>query len=106
MIVWQGLGFLAALIPIALGIACQIILDGILGTAWFKNHAWAFGYVLLLAAVCVWFLGKKLNSKPGKILIDPATNQNIEIKQKHTIFWMPMEWFAVVLVIFAAFNLQ
>jgi len=87
MIVWQGLGFLAVLIP--------MILIGLIGD---------MEIALLMSAFVVWFAGKKLNSKPGKVLIDPETNEEVEIKNKHTLFWIPMEWFAIVIMIIAVYN--
>jgi hypothetical protein len=97
MIVWQGFGFLAALIP--------IIFIGVIG-AIDETHTMTYGFemALILSAVAVWFVGKKLNSKQGKILIDPETNAPVEIKNKHTLFWIPMEWFAVVIAAFAIYG--
>jgi len=97
MIVWQGFGVLAALIP--------LIFIGVIGAL---DQSKILGYgielALILSAIAIWFIGKNLNSKQGKILIDPETNATVEIKNKHTLFWMPMEWFAAVIVVFAIYS--
>lgn len=98
MIVWRGLGFLGVLIPIIL----LVILDMV-----DKTHKFQYGetVVLILSAIGTWFLGKKLNGAPGKVLIDPQTNQEVVLKDKHTLFWIPLEYFAFVWAVFAIFVL-
>ncbi len=98
MIVWQGFGFLVALIPI-------IFIGGINAIDASDTMTYGFEVALLLSAVTIWLLGRKLNSKQGKILIDPETNEPVEIKNKHTLFWIPMEWFAVLIAAFAIYGL-
>lgn len=98
MIVWQGFWFLAALIP--------IILIGLIGAV-DKGHSMTYGFelALIISAIAVWFVGKKLNGKQGKVLIDPETNEKVELKNKHTLFWIPMEWFSIVIAAFAIFGI-
>ncbi|PCI53195.1 MAG: hypothetical protein COB34_08570 [Methylophilaceae bacterium] len=96
MIVWQGLGFLVMLIP--------IIFLGVIGaTADMHHMTYSIETALMLSAITLWFLGKKLNGAPGKILIDPETNEEVVFKNKHTFFWIPMEWFAIAMAITVIF---
>ncbi|MFW5431719.1 MAG: hypothetical protein ACKE5M_00555 [Methylophilaceae bacterium] len=88
MIVWQGFGFLAALIPIIL-----LVLFDMGGT----EMTYGTEAALIISAIVVYLVGRKLNSKPGKVLVDPETNQEVELKNKHTLFWIPMEWFGLVI---------
>lgn len=94
MIIWRGLGFLAVLIP--------MIFIGLIGSIdQSKTLGYGFEMALIMSAIAIWFIGKKLNNKPGKLLIDPKTNQQIEIKDKHSLFWIPMEWVSIVIAAFA-----
>lgn len=94
MIVWQGFGFLVVLIP--------IVFLGVIGATTATHHmTYSIEVALILSAITLWFLGKKLNGAPGKVLIDPETNEEVVFKNKHTFFWIPMEWFAIVLAILA-----
>ncbi|WP_367388364.1 hypothetical protein [Lewinella sp. LCG006] len=90
MIIWKGLGFLAILIPVVIVILLQIIFgdDPIYAS---------IGY--LLGAVPVWFLGKRLNADVGKVVADPQTGQQMTTKAEHTLFWIRMEYAAVIPVI-------
>lgn len=99
MIIWQGFGFLAALIPFVLLVLLSLF-D--------KSNTFTYGNELVLAisAIAVWFLGKKLNGTKGKVLIDPETKQEVLLKDKHTMFWIPMEWYGLVLGALAVFVLS
>ncbi len=88
MIVWRGLGFLAVLIPMAV-----LLIFSSLGID--KNFSYSDGLIMLISAIIIWFVGRKLNTRPAKILIDPQTNQEVVFKDKHTIFWIPMEYSAI-----------
>lgn len=96
MIVWQGLGFLVVLIPIIF-----LVLIG--ATAGTTQMTYGIETALILSAISIWLLGKKLNGGPGKVLIDPETNEEVVFKSKHTLFWIPMEWFAIAIAIASIF---
>lgn len=99
MIIWQGFGFLAALIPFVLLVLLSLF-D--------KSNTFTYGneMVLAISAIAVWLVGKKLNSAKGKVLIDPETNKEVLLKNKHTLFWIPMEWYGLVLGALALFVLS
>lgn len=88
MIVWQGFGFLAVLIPIALAVLLSIADPS-------NSLVYGNSTMLALSAAAVWAVGKKLNGAPGRLLIDPVNRQPVLLKNKHTLFWIPMEWFAL-----------
>lgn len=96
MIIWQGFGFLAGLIPIVL----LVLFD--MGET---KMTYGTEAALFISAVLVYLVGKKLNSKPGKVLVDPETNEEVEFKNKHTIFWIPMEWFSLAIGALAIYTL-
>ncbi|MDP8170941.1 hypothetical protein QJU96_06535 [Pasteurella skyensis] len=91
-IIWQGFGFLAALIPLIIFAAVQSIL---VATSF---GAYIFDIAATLSAIAVWLVGSKLNGGKGKELIDPETNETVILKKKHTLFWIPMQWFAIPLI--------
>jgi hypothetical protein len=77
---WRGLGYLGFMIPLALW--------GLASVIWGHNNWIAIRVALLIAAVAVWFLGKKLN----------AEDVDDEGKALHQAFGMPMQWFSVVVL--------
>ncbi|WKB52805.1 hypothetical protein [Eleftheria terrae] len=78
VISWRGLGILGFMIPLALwGLAARI---------WGVNHFPAMRVALLLAAVLVWVIGKKLNREA----------QDEGEQAPHQAFGFPMQWSALL----------
>lgn len=100
-LIWQGLGFLGALIPILVLLAGQIGLDALLGDGYYTAHTWAASLCLTISAALVWLLGSKLNNKPPRELIDPKTQQVVLLKKTHALFWIPLQYFSIALLIIA-----
>lgn len=77
IIVWRGLGFL---VPLA------VLLSLFVATRFPANQHLSGGIALLVCGVALWFLGTRLNR---------------EVKRGHTLFWIPMQYWAIVLAVFA-----
>ncbi len=104
MIVWQGLGFLGLLIPIVTGFVTVVLANALLGQAYVATHAWPVGLGVLLGAGGVSLLSQKLD-QPGRTLVDQATGQTVVLKRKHTLFWIPLNYLAVVIAAVGTFLL-
>ena len=97
MIIWQGFGVIALLIPILVSVLTEASLDGAFGKGYYAAHPLALTLSLLISAVIVWFVGARLNNAPGRVLVDPESGQKVELKKRHTLFWIPMQWFGLVI---------
>ncbi len=87
IIVWKGAGILAGIIPIVTVLIFQTYI----------GDAPEFtGLSLLASAVPIWFLGKKWNSAPAKEFLDPKTGNLYQMKSKHSLFWISMEYWAFI----------
>ncbi|MFC5476366.1 hypothetical protein [Paraherbaspirillum soli] len=104
-IVWQGFGFVGVLIPIVFVLLGQLGIDAALGNGYYSSHPWAPALCLILSAVALWFFGSKLNNRPGRELIDPKTQERIILKKKHTVFWVPVQYFSILVAVIAVFML-
>jgi hypothetical protein len=109
MVIWQGGGILALVLPIGAFVLGWTGLDFVMGEAWEKAHPGWVGASLVLSGIAIWFLGRKWNGMSGRVLIDPATKEPVVRKSEHTIFFIPMEYAAIFWIpigIFLFFNLQ
>ncbi len=88
MIIWKGLGFLGALIPFVL-----IILSNGFGGE--DLHGWA----LLISAVPIWLLGRYFYKRPAQIMTDPKSQQNVMVKPAHNLFWVELDYWAIIFAI-------
>jgi hypothetical protein len=104
-IVWQGAGLAGVLVPILIVLLGGMGFDAALGDGYSKEHGWTMALLIALSAALVWLIGSKLNNRPGKELIDPETRQMVVLKPRHTIFWIPLQYFAIILAVLAAFVL-
>jgi len=51
-----------------------------------------------LSSIPIGLIGYSLNAKPGRILIDPESNERIEIKTIHSMFLIPLQYWSVVIL--------
>jgi hypothetical protein len=99
MIIWKGWGILVLLIPAVLVAGGDAVLQDVMGENY--NSPVMKALLLLVSAAAVWVAGRKLNSAPVKNLIDPETGEVVGIKPVHSLFWIPMQWYAVLWMIAA-----
>ncbi len=97
MVIWKGWGILAILIPLLISLGAGAGFDYFYGEGFYKNSTWAMPIVLLFSSIIVFLVGYKINNKPGKILIDPESNEKVELKTTHTMFWIPVQYWGVAI---------
>jgi hypothetical protein len=88
MIIWKGLGFLGALILVIAIVTANSIGEDLQG--------WAF----LISAVPVWLLGRYFYKRPAEMMIDPKSQQQIMVKPDHDLFWVELDYWAIIFAIF------
>lgn len=104
MIIWKGWGVLVAVFAIAAMVIGQYLQGGDNTEMMSTSQIFIWRSVpLLLAAIPVWIIGKKLNTKTEKTLIDPDTGENVSLQSGggHELFFIPMEYWAPILVVLA-----
>ena len=75
--------------------------NAIFGGGYFENHNWPPFLGAVLAGAAVWLLGRRLNGRPGRTMIDRQTGEEVELKNKHDLFFIPMEYWGPILVLLA-----
>ena len=98
MIVWSGWGILTIVIAALVGggvtAAAVAALKGA-GLPEAEGYALVLG--LLAAAAVNWVVGRRLNSQPGREMIDKTTGQTLVLRRRHSLFFIRMEWWSLVL---------
>lgn len=104
MIIWKGWGILVVAIAVPLA-AVSALIAGSIGEAVLGPQdvdiieplGAAVG--LAIAAIAVFILGRWMNAPvPG---YDPQTGQPVYFKNRHTLFFIPMQWWSFVLLAIA-----
>ncbi|KHG33023.1 hypothetical protein [Sulfurospirillum sp. MES] len=101
MIIWKGWGILAIVIAIVCSVAMQLLCDAVFGAGYYRSSRWAMPLALLLASGIIFFVGQKLNNKPGKVVIDKETNEEYILKSTHSLFWIPLRYWGIVTAVLA-----
>lgn len=98
MLVWKGWGILVLLIPLLFIITVEIFGEALIGGDTLSDYV--IGCNLLLSAVICFVLGRKLNDpSKDKELVDPETGETHIHKVRHSFFWIPMQWWSIVMAL-------
>ncbi|MFT5717874.1 MAG: hypothetical protein ACI9T7_002072 [Oleiphilaceae bacterium] len=104
MFFWQGYGFLILVIPLLFLYLVAVV----------ENNELISGYVprgsifvtgFISTGICYAVLGRWLNTRPGKLMLDPITKETIELRSKHSFLVVPMEYWSLVIVGLIILNL-
>lgn len=98
MIIWKGFGILVVIIAILSIAIVQLVARAATNDPHFgETHHWVGGLALIIAAVPVFFVGRYFNTRPGRVVIDKATKRELVIRRTHSLFFIPMEYWAIIL---------
>ncbi|GAG37770.1 unnamed protein product [marine sediment metagenome] len=102
MIIWRGLGFLVAVIVFVNSLIANLITNTITGNeSYWEEHKWPFALSLVVSGLICWFLGKYLDGRKGRTLIDKETGEEIRVGAANELFFIKMYLWGPILLIFA-----
>lgn len=98
MIVWSGMGILV--IPLVI-VTVAVFFIGAEAVGLHPFAGMLVGF--LLAAPLTWMLGQKLNGPDtARTLVDPQTGGTVLLKRNHSLFFIPVQYWAIPCVILSA----
>lgn len=102
MLVWRGWGILVVVIGFGALLLTQLAVDAVAGAGTYSRNAslWA-PVALLLAALIVWFVGRRFNGSEGRVLRDVQTGDVVVLRSDHSFFWIQMQYWGIVLAVVA-----
>jgi hypothetical protein len=99
MIIWSGLGILVVPIVIGFVLLSALLTNQLSSTPdYFELHGWPMGVGIITSAVACWFLGRRLHASGSQTLIDPKTGHPVVLRRSHSLFFIPMQWCAALLL--------
>jgi hypothetical protein len=102
MIIWRGWGFLVAVFVFGASLAMELITESLTGDDdFYQKEAWPLALAFVVAGIVTWFVGKQLHARGARVVIDKATGRELAIGGSHTFFFVPMHYWAVVLIALA-----
>jgi hypothetical protein len=104
--IWRGMGILVLVITVVMLVILQGITGVVFGDPRYSvTHTWVVGAACILSAIAVHFLGRHLNNRAGRIVIEKSTGREFELKKKHDLFFIRMEYWAIPLAVGGLFLL-
>ena len=104
MLIWSGGGILAVVFAAVGALGGIALVDGTGGLGAGLSEEAGFALGLVVAAVVNWFVGVSLDRRVGRELIDAKTGERVILRRRHRLFWVPMQYWSVVMVVFAVLS--
>ena len=98
LVVWRGFGWLVPVLVFAALILSQLSVDAVYGEGFYTANTWPKQVAFVVAAFSIGFLGFFLNHKWRQILIDEETGEAVGKAPAHSLFFIPVEYWAVIVL--------
>ncbi len=96
LLIWSGWGVLVIPIVAVTAVIVGALVQVGLTFSGHPNFAFlAFSVGLMAAAWVNWRVGRRLNGKPPRELLDPRTNEKVLLFRRHRLFWINMEYWSI-----------
>ncbi|HWM90841.1 MAG TPA: hypothetical protein VN493_08750 [Thermoanaerobaculia bacterium] len=99
-IIHKGRGIAAPILAFAALVFVQLGVDRVLGAGYYTANEWPKNVALIVAAVTIWGTGRSWN-RLRRLSLDCDSGEQLTFKPKHTLFWIPMEYWALPLLAWA-----
>jgi len=100
LIFWSGLGILVPILTVIVLFITQAFTDSLFGEGTYTAHGLPKLVALWCSAALMWLFGSLLARRPGRVLFDPQTGQQVLLKSRHTFFFVHVEYWAYILIAF------
>lgn len=98
LVVWRGFGWLVPVIVIAALMALQLSVDAVYGEGFYTANAWPKQAAFIVAAISVGILGIFLNHTKRQMLIDEESGEVLGKAPSHSLFFIPVEYWAIIVL--------
>jgi len=96
LFIWSGWGIVV--IPVVVGTAVAVGAVGGLALRALGHPELTFLAIslgLFAAAAANWIVGRRLNGRAPRELIDPTTSERVLLRRRHALFWVPVQYWSV-----------
>ena len=104
VLIWQGRGVVAFIVPFFLLFGIQLFFVQVLSRQAYEDHVSGLvAIALVTSAVVVRFLARRW-ADPGRVFIDKATGQEFSFRRTDALFFVDLGRWPVILAGLAAFS--
>jgi len=100
MIIWKGAGFIVAVVAFLMLLLTELSVEALFtDEKYYQTHGWPKLVGFFIAGCIVLLIGKYLNKKEGKVLIEKDTGKEIVLKAEHSLFFINVEYWSYILFV-------
>jgi hypothetical protein len=103
MLIWNGWGFLVAVIGFACLLVTQIVVNAAMqDDEYYQTTGWPKLVAFVVATIIIWPVGRAFNRKrPDRELIDVNTGERVVLSSGggNSFFFVPMEYWAAIFLV-------
>jgi len=102
VIIWQGKGFLVAVVVFLSSLLMQLSTEGITKNKHFyEENGWPLAGAMAIAGAIVLLLEKSILKDGSRVLVDKETGREVAIDMKHSLFFIPIKYWPYILMVIA-----
>ena len=105
MIIWKGNGIVVLILFVIGYWITSIAANSIWGADYTAAHDWVVAAGIAIGAVFCWFAGVSMHRRGTRVVIDKATQQEITLRPSHSLFFIPVQWWALIGLLVAGYIL-
>jgi hypothetical protein len=100
MIIWKGAGFIVAVIAFASLVLTEFLVESLLrDEKFYQHHGWPKLVAFVAAALIVYPIARYLDAREERAPVDPATGKRVVLKSNHSLFFVSVRTWPIVLVL-------
>lgn len=98
MLIWRGLGILAPVLLFGGLVVSQLLADGIGGEGTYSSNTAVFaGFGLIVGGILTYLVAIwDENRNPERTLVDPKTGEQVTLRKRSDLFWIPMRYWGLL----------
>lgn len=98
MIIWNGKGYLVAIIIFGCSLITELVSERIYqDDRYYQTQSVPLASAFLIAGIIIWIVGTKLNKQKAKTLVDKQTGEEVVIENNNLFFFIPIQYWAPVM---------
>jgi hypothetical protein len=97
--IWRGAGILVLVVTLGMLLAVQLGVNRVLqDPTYYQTHGWPKLLAFLLSAAAVFLIDRYSNLRLGGNSPEPAPDKPPAPKPSHSLFFIPMKFWSIILV--------
>jgi hypothetical protein len=98
MIIWNGRGFLVAVIAFACLLGSEFLTESYFrDDAYYQQHGWPKLAAFVIAGVIVWWLGMRWKDQSERVVIEKDTGKEFVLRRDDSFFFIHMKYWGPLL---------